>query len=96
MILSFLSGGGENAELAALQVELRGVTEWFSLGVQLKIPTDELMIIRKDHRYTHDCRLEMLIRWEQLEEPTWTKLVTALVNIGRRDLAVKIAKKYGE
>ena len=77
-------------------MELRGVTEWFSLGVQLKIPTDELMIIRKDHRYTHDCRLEMLIRWKQLEEPTWTKLVTALVNIGRRDLAVKIAKKYGE
>ena len=77
-------------------MELRGVTEWFSLGVQLKIPTEDLMTIRKDHRFTYDCRLEMLIRWEQLEKPTWTKLVTALDNIGRRDLAEKITKKYGE
>ena len=76
-------------------MELKGVIAWFNLGVQLKIPTHQLLAIREDYRTTEKCRLEMLIRWEQLEKPTWTKLVTALVNIGRRGLAEDLARKYG-
>ena len=89
------SGGVESAELADLQVELKGVIAWFELGVQLKIPSHDLLAIREDYRMVEKCRLEMLIRWEQLEKPTWNKLFSALVNIGMKGLADNLAEKYG-
>lgn len=76
-------------------MELNGVIAWFELGVQLKIPVSDLLTIHKDHVSVESCRLEMLIRWGQLQKPTWTQLVTALVKIGRRVLAEDLVKKYG-
>ena len=43
-----------------------------------------------------DCKTEMLIVWLRLETCTWTSLITAVVNIGRRDIAETLGKKYGE
>lgn len=68
---------------------------WFELGVQLNIPTCDLLSIREDHKTTVKCRLEMLIKWEQQERPTWIKLITALTKIGRKTLAEDLAMKYG-
>ena len=76
-------------------MELKGVIAWFELGVQLKIPSHDLLAIREDYRMVEKCRLEMLIRWEKLEKPTWTKLFSALVNIGMKGLADSLAEKYG-
>lgn len=75
---------------------MKPVVEWFRLGVHLEIPETDLLTIRKDHRdQTEECRLEMLIKWGELEKRTWSKLVKALVSIDRKVLANKIAKKYG-
>ena len=94
-LILLTSGGVESAELADLQVELNGVIAWFELGVQLKMPSHDLLAIREDYRTVEKCRLEMLIRWEQLEKPTWNKLFSALVNIGMKGLADSLAEKYG-
>lgn len=98
IIINFVKhvGNLEAAELADLQRALKPVIEWFSLGVELKIPVDALSTIRKDYRLTDDCRLEMLIQWKQMESPTWSKLVTALVAINRKALANQLANKYGK
>lgn len=84
------------ADLLDLQRELKPVVEWFSLGVQLEIPESDLLTIRKDHRDTVDCRLQMLLKWGQMEKRTWSKLVIALANIDRKFLADKLAKKYSK
>lgn len=86
----------DEAELADLQVELKGVTAWFELGIQLKIPTSDLLVIRKDHSTVKSCRLEMLIRWGQLQRPTWTQIATALAKIGRTALAMELSDRYGK
>ena len=88
----------ENAKLKDLHRELKGVVNWFQLGLELDIPDGELLIIRKDNVLfgVEQCLLEVLIHWGDHEKPTWTKVVGALVKIRRRVLAENIAKKYGK
>ena len=88
----------ENAKLKDLHRELKGVVNWFQLGLELDIPDGELLIIRKDNVLfgVEQCLLEVLIHWGDREKPTWTKVVGALVKIGRHVLAENIAKKYGK
>ena len=88
----------EEAKLKDLQRELKGVVNWFQLGLELDIPDDELRIIRKDNILfgVEQCLLEVLIHWGDHEKPTWTKVVGALVKIGRYVLAEDIANKYGK
>ena len=86
----------EEAKLKDLQRELKGVVTWFQLGLELDIPDDELLIIREDIRGVEKCLLEVLIHWGDREKCTWTKVVGALVKIGRYVLAEGIAKKYGK
>ena len=76
--------------------EIVEVTEWYSLGHEIGIPKHELNIIRDDHKYVEPCRRQMLITWEKREEPSWSKLVLALKNIGYLKLANKIAQRYGK
>ena len=86
----------EEAKLKDLQRELKGVVTWFQLGLELDIPDDELLIIREDIRGVEKCLLEVLIHWGYHEKCTWTKVVGALVKIGRYVLAEGIANKYGK
>ena len=75
--------------------ELQGVTDWFTLGVWLDIPTPLLKAIRKDYTDTDQCRLEMLIAWSKQEVPTWPRVVCALGEMGMTELAIALAEKYG-
>ena len=88
----------EQAKLKDLQRELKGVVNWFQLGLELDIPDDELLIIRQDNILfgVEKCLLEVLIHWGNHEKRTWTKVVGALVKIGRYVLAEGIANKYGK
>ena len=88
----------EDAKLKDLKRELKGVVNWFQLGLELDIPDDELRIIRKDNILfgVEHCLLEVLIHWGDHEKCTWTKVVGALVKIGRYVLAEGIANKYGK
>lgn len=91
----FIFVGSENkAELSALQRELRGVYEWFQLGIELKIDDDRLLGILSDFKFTADCRIHMLVAWKELEVPTWPRIIEALINIGRGELALKLTREY--
>ena len=78
-----------------LLTELQGVTDWFTLGVWLDVPTPLLKAIRKDYTDTDQCRLEMLIAWSKQEVPTWPRVVCALGEMGMIELAIALAEKYG-
>ena len=76
--------------------ELSSVVDWFHLGVSLEVPEAELHKMEADHRKTDRCKIEMLDWWTRNgEQPKWSAIVTALVGIGMKVLAQKIAIKYG-
>jgi len=78
-----------------LLTELQKVTDWFTLGVFLEVPTPVLKAIMKDWSDTDQCKLEMLIAWSNQETPTWPRVISALGEIGMTELALEIAHKYG-
>ena len=84
--------------IKALTFELRDVDEWFDLGIQLRISSPQLKIIRKDHRdQTDDCKTTMLEMWlNQTPNASWSTVVEALQRIKMQTLAKNIAEKYGE
>lgn len=75
--------------------ELQEVTDWFTLGVYLDVPTPLLVAIRNDHTDTDQCRMEMLIAWSKQEMPTWPRVVHALGEMGMTKLPTALAEKYG-
>ena len=82
-----------------LDLELQEVFDWFGLGLHLDIPPPELYNIK--HNITlhspQEFRIEMFSVWmRKLPEPTWPRVVKALMEIGRERLAHKIALKYGK
>ena len=82
-----------------LDLELQEVIEWFSLGLYLGIPPAKLYDIKHDNTLhsTQDFRTEMFSVWmRKLPEPSWPRVVKALMEIGRERLAHKIALKYGK
>ena len=82
-----------------LDQELQEVSDWFGLGLYLDIPAEELHTIKYEPtlRRIQDFRTEMFSVWmKKLPEPTWPRVVKALMEIGRERLAHKIALKYGK
>ena len=82
-----------------LSLELHEVTDWFSLGLYLNIPSVELQDIRCEPTLhcIKDRRREMLeLRLKRLPKLSWSHVVKALMDIGRESLAHKVALKYGK
>ena len=82
-----------------LDQELQEVSDWFGLGLYLDIPAEELHTIKNEPtlRRIQDFRTEMFSVWmKKLPEPSWSRVVKALIQIGRERLARKIALKYGK
>ena len=76
--------------------ELHEVTDWFYLGMCLGIPTSVLQSIKQDYRDTDGRKREVFLSWMNLEEPTWSKIVRALREMGKKALANQIAQKHGK
>lgn len=78
--------------------ELKAVTDWFNFGAHLGIPQAKLLAIGKDYdrQGLERCKTETLIVWMNQEQPTWSKIVQALINIGMGALAQEVARKHGE
>ena len=78
--------------------ELSDVVDWFHLGLYLGVPHSVLLTVEADHRgQTKRCKTEMLDWWmNNGEQLTWSAVVRALVGIGMRGLAEKIAVKYSK
>ena len=81
--------------LNQLSVALRGLENWYLLGLQLNISTDILDSIEKIHdRRARQC-IEMVRHWiNNSKNPTWEAIHEALKNIGESVLAEEIASKY--
>ena len=86
----------KDVPMTDLLTELQNVTDWFTLGVWLEVPTPLLKAIREDHTDTDQCRLEMRFAWSKQEVPTWPRVVHALGEMGMAKLAIAIAEKYGK
>ena len=75
--------------------ELEGMVHWFLLGAYLGVPVGKLMEVEEDYSKTSRKRAQVIHLWMKREEPSWQKLVTALVGAGERERAIKLADKYG-
>ena len=87
-----------------LEVELRDVvlalkdvadTQWYDLGLQLKLPPSTLDTIAADHQASDDCKRTMLRKWLQSDpEASWERLVAALTLTGHKTTAAVIRRQF--
>ena len=79
-----------------LSFELKRVTNWALLGINLGVPVYELTKITKDYKGSDQQRLQMLNLWLQ-RTPTasWEEVVHALELMGEHREAERIQRKYG-
>ena len=70
--------------------------KWHSLGIELEVDYKELNDLEKRHSDPHMRLINMFGVWlEKGENPTFRKLLKALVNIGKRDVAESICAEIG-
>ena len=87
-----------------LEIELREVivalkdvsgTQWYDLGLQLKLPPSILDAIASDHQTADDCKRMMLRKWLQSDpEASWEKLAVALSLTGHKTTAAVIKRQF--
>ena len=80
-------------------MELQDVSDWYGLGLHLDIPPRELDNIKRNNTLHTplEFRREMLSIWmKKLPEPSWSRVVKALVEMGMESLATNIALKTGK
>lgn len=71
--------------------ELQEVTDWFRLGLSLRVPESVLRTIEQDLDTTNKRKQEMLIEWmKRVQVPKWSTMVKALFDMGMTDQAIKI------
>ena len=97
-------GGTMSDRLKDLEVELRDVivalkdvagTQWYDLGLQLKLPPSILDTIASDHQTADDCKRIMLRKWLQSDpEASWEKLAAALTLTGHETTAAVIRRQF--
>ena len=90
--------------LKDLELELREVilaledvdgTQWYNLGLQLRLSPSILDTIATDHQTTDDRKRVMLRKWLQSDpEASWERLAAALALIGLETTAAKIRSQF--
>ena len=86
----------EEADMKDILQELKNVTEWHHLGLCLGVDETTLKAIRKDVKVTEYRKRAMLLTWAKLKVPTWRRVVRALLEMGEKVQAERIAKKYSK
>ena len=82
--------------LKTLTNELKFVTDWHSLGVNLDLEYEQLDVIARNHRGDNKrCKTEMLARWlRSTPTPTWEGVAEALCLMDEYAVAATIRRKY--
>ena len=71
--------------------------DFYSLGTELEINDEELDDMEEKYTDPHKRLLKMFGVWlEKGENPTYRKLLKALVNINKRDVAESICTEIGK
>ena len=86
----------EAANVPDLVNELSGVVRWIPLGIFLGVHYSVLQAIEVNYKKVEDCRLHVLFEWSNLTDPTWVRVVQALMNMNEKGLAAHLSSKYGE
>ena len=70
--------------------------KWYSLGTELEIDDEELEKLEEKYSDPHRRMIKVFGVWlEKDENSTYMKLLKALVNIGKRDVAESICSDIG-
>ena len=96
-VILYLSHLYTEVSMRLLLNDLTCVRKTYELGLELGVPESDLDDIEVDYQFSvADRRRETLRKWERIDEqPSWSKLVRALVAINERRVARNIAEKYG-
>ena len=71
--------------------------KWYLLGVELDVDDEELDDLKEKYSDPHKRLLKMFGVWlEKGENPTYRKLIEALVEIDKKDIAQSICTKLGK
>jgi len=95
----FLSGEDPAIPLSLKQVlkDTEEVTDWYSLGIHLDIPTSVLKQIERDCKDTVRSRIEVIDLWlDNDPEPTWNKLAQAIEDMGGHPKVVETLRANHE
>ena len=68
---------------------------WVHLGLELEVPQHKLQEIEYNFPRVEERKTKMLSTWLELKQPTWAEVVGALMRIGERQVAQRIANKHG-
>ena len=70
--------------------------KWYTLGTELEIDDEELDNLEEKYSDPHKRLIKMFGVWlEKGENPTYRKLLEALVEIDKKDVAQSICTKLG-
>ena len=70
--------------------------EWYSIGIELEMDDKELDDLEQRHSDPHKKLIKMFGVWlEKGKNPTYRKLLDALVNVGKRDVAEAMCTEIG-
>ena len=81
-----------------LMKDLHVVTNWYTLGLNLKVPSYILDGFWQDYKDTERCRNAVFTYWlkNTLEDKSWATIVHALCESTHVCLAKKVALEHGE
>lgn len=80
-----------------LSSELKPVSDWYKLGINLGLKKHDLNKIQQDyaHQGNDQQRLEMLNKWlQRTPRASWGDVVSALAQIGEDRVAENVQQKY--
>ena len=72
------------------------VTDWFTLGLTLRLPFHELERIKQDERDVLPCQRKMVSLWLNTGNASWKTLAQALMDplINKEEVARRICEKH--
>ena len=92
------------ASILSLKPKLKNINkyreldeEWYSLGIELEIDDKELDDLEEKYSDPHRRMIKMFGVWlSKGENPTYRKLIKALADIDKRDMAESLCTQLGK
>ena len=89
------ASGGDSTGVRSLFPELKIVSDWHQLGINLGLQEYELSKIEQDYQGNKRRMQQMLDLWlRRTPNTSWKDLVSALDEMGENGVAERIRKKY--
>ena len=92
------AGSNNAAILKQILIDIKEVTDWYSLGIQLEIPTSNLQPIEKNYGSNAErCKIEVIdFCLRNVQNFTWNKLAQAVEGLGGHAKVVQTLKAKDE